>query len=691
MKTRSLPFSAKLRQYRYLAKQIDRALKDGSFRLLSKARQQKLLRKLRQRLRRIASLVSERKMKHALAGIAMLVGVGLANPADAQTFGPRIDSPFGLPTTEDVVFGTFADLDGDGDIDYISQDYNYGSYDKVTKFYENTGTANSPVFSIDNFIDEPFGITTPGYVTVPVFADIDTDGDLDLFIGKYDGGGIFFLENTGTADAPAFAAAVENPFGFSGGYQFDVPTFVDIDGDGDLDVFSTEYYGGIRYFENVGTPEAPSFGPVSSDFFGLLPPPVLSYATFPVFSDLDDDGDYDLFYSTFYYGETKLFFAENEGNASVAAFSSSVEDPFGLSASGLLFAAPSFADIDDDGDDDLFMNANEYYGGGFLAFHENLQFDDNVAPTSTDAEITIEEDEGYIFSADDFPFIDGDLSDVLAAVQVTELPTEGELTLNLVPVTQDQEIAAADLQNLVYTPAQDGFGSPYDNFQFKVSDGEFVSSESFTMSVNVTPVNDFPSAADSEVSTYVDETYAFTADDFQFTDVDGDDFGMLQVTQAVDKGTFQLDGTDIPDGQLIPANLIDQMTYTPLPGEEGVPYTTFQFKVSDGQVFAPTTYTMTVNVPGVNATAEAELDAEVQLSPNPAPDMVRVKVLTDSPLDDLQYAVFDAAGKRLATAKFAQQALQMTEEIDVSDYAAGLYFVKIFAEGKAKTVKFIKE
>jgi hypothetical protein len=42
------------------------------------------------------------------------------------------------------------------------------------------------------------------YVTT---VDIDGDGDFDVFVGAYDGN-ILFLQNTGTANSPAFAAAI---------------------------------------------------------------------------------------------------------------------------------------------------------------------------------------------------------------------------------------------------------------------------------------------------------------------------------------------------------------------------------------------------------------------------------------------------------------------------------------------------
>ena len=37
------------------------------------------------------------------------------------------------------------------------------------------------------------------------------------------------------------------------------PKFVDIDSDEDLDLFIGDYNGMVSYFENIGTPSSPSF------------------------------------------------------------------------------------------------------------------------------------------------------------------------------------------------------------------------------------------------------------------------------------------------------------------------------------------------------------------------------------------------------------------------------------------------
>ena len=61
----------------------------------------------------------------------------------------------------------------------------------------------------------PFGISNVGDYAAPVFADIDADGDLDAFIGNYDGNTVFF-QNNGTSAVPDFSGgSTTNPFGIS--------------------------------------------------------------------------------------------------------------------------------------------------------------------------------------------------------------------------------------------------------------------------------------------------------------------------------------------------------------------------------------------------------------------------------------------------------------------------------------------
>ncbi|MDJ1485392.1 Ig-like domain-containing protein [Cytophagaceae bacterium YF14B1] len=99
----------------------------------------------------------------------------------------------------------------------------------------------------------------------------------------------------------------------------------------------------------------------------------------------------------------------------------------------------------------------------------------NNAPTASDKIIRIRKNttlhpSSYTFTTGDFGFADADPGNSLASVTITSLPVKGTLTLNGVAVTVGQEIATADIPDLVYTPVVDETGNPYTTFQFKVRD-----------------------------------------------------------------------------------------------------------------------------------------------------------------------------------------------------------------------------
>ncbi|NND71168.1 MAG: VCBS repeat-containing protein, partial [Rhodothermales bacterium] len=90
---------------------------------------------------------------------------------------------------------------------------------------------------------------------VPQLVDIDGDGDLDLFIQETSND-LQYYENTGSAQSPAFVLRSRRWNDLSIGAWF---RFVDVDSDGDYDVLGNQTFNAIRYYENIGSPQTTDF------------------------------------------------------------------------------------------------------------------------------------------------------------------------------------------------------------------------------------------------------------------------------------------------------------------------------------------------------------------------------------------------------------------------------------------------
>ena len=100
-------------------------------------------------------------------------------------------------------------------------------------------------------VNNPFGLDNVGFYANPSFADLDRDGDLDAFIGDNLGNTKYF-ENTGSLVSPAFSALSNNPFGLADVGIKAAPSFADLDGDGDLDIFEVNEQS-ARVWANDGS------------------------------------------------------------------------------------------------------------------------------------------------------------------------------------------------------------------------------------------------------------------------------------------------------------------------------------------------------------------------------------------------------------------------------------------------------
>ena len=117
----------------------------------------------------------------------------------------------------------------------------------------------------------------------------------------------------------------------------------------------------------------------------------------------------------------------------------------------------------------------------------------NDAPNSADDTAVVIEDTARTLAVADFGNVsDVDSGDSLKGVKITALPLHGTLTLSGGAVAADQVIAVADVTagNLVYTPA--GNDDTDEALTFKVVDQADAESAAYTLTLDITPVNDAP-------------------------------------------------------------------------------------------------------------------------------------------------------------------------------------------------------
>lgn len=247
-----------------------------------------------------------------------------------------------------------ADLDADGDLDMIVGNKIEPTNQKTSLMFvfENVGSTTDPAFVYKETMDL---IST--YHHNPAIADIDADGDLDFLIGKWNKE-MALWRNDGSAEAYEFTE-VEPVYTALTRGQNAAPVLVDLDNDGDYDLVAGEASGSLNYWVNNGTPQAPAFELVSDTWLDID----IGRRSFPTFADLDGDGDQDMIVGSDLEG---LFFFENTGTPESASFEARGTLDVDTQAS----AAPEFADIDGDGDLDLFIGG---ISGGVMFFRNTMR------------------------------------------------------------------------------------------------------------------------------------------------------------------------------------------------------------------------------------------------------------------------------------------------------------------------------
>jgi hypothetical protein len=238
----------------------------------------------------------------------------------------------------------FADTDGDADQDLLITGRD-GSPNHYAHFYLNDGSGN---FTPDT--TQPFEPSIGGNLE---FADIDNDGDLDLFMTGRDNNNLIFSKLYQNGGTGGFSEVTSTPFLSVGG---SASAFFDMDNDNDLDLIlagkNNSNQKKTTLYENDGSG---NFSLVSNTLFENVDLAAIAI------DDSDNDGDLDV-----------LINGENDSgvpvcqlylNDGTGAFNLLVGTPFIQTSIGTV----DFADFDNDNDMDVLVTGS--VGGQTFAAH----------------------------------------------------------------------------------------------------------------------------------------------------------------------------------------------------------------------------------------------------------------------------------------------------------------------------------
>lgn len=263
------------------------------------------------------------------------------------------DNPFEFISFPLASFTAFSDFDNDGDPDML-----VGNADGTFRYYRRNSVYTSPFsqqvgeWNASTKAGNPMHNVDLGAYSAPVFADMDSDGDDDLIVGaSYSAASksIHYFINDGAGTFSASTLTGINPQ-----VEEATPSLLDVDGDGDLDIIVGDDAGNLHYFKRTGATTFEEQVGANNPFNGINKG---IYAS-PARADFDNDGDDDLILGA-QSADFDLFYFENQGN-SVFQEKTSFDNPFGGVTTGS-DSAPLLADVDFDGDLDMFIGNSRNY------------------------------------------------------------------------------------------------------------------------------------------------------------------------------------------------------------------------------------------------------------------------------------------------------------------------------------------
>jgi hypothetical protein len=312
-----------------------------------------------------------------------------------------------------VAYPGISDIDNDGDLDVLS----FSVFGSRIEYHKNMsqelyGNSDSLVFDM---VDDCWGdidesnceVTLNTCPFMKMYADAlqdslnkplhsgscimcldrDGDGDKDLILGDISCSTICFVENQGDSSNAHIGDTTKlyPNYPNKGGSDviklnsFPCTFYLDVNNDGYKDLIASpnavagsENYQSVWYYKNASTTPTVNFVFQKKNFLqeDMIE---LGEGAYPVLFDADNDGKKDLIvgnlgYYTINTNKSKLAYYKNIGTGISPSFSLITRDYQSLSTYNIYSMAPTFGDLDNDGDKDLIIGD----GNGQLHYFENI-------------------------------------------------------------------------------------------------------------------------------------------------------------------------------------------------------------------------------------------------------------------------------------------------------------------------------
>ena len=280
--------------------------------------------------------------------------VGLATTALSASWATNAAWDHTIPSIGSNA--SFADLDGDSDLDMIAA----GSQNVYG--YRNTGTDANPVWTAAQGWN--IGARTLSWVSPlnTALGDLDQDGDYDLLLAHQNQAVVAF-ENTGDASNAVWTRKPDWDLASATGLGSPYKTALgDLTGNGVPDLIVGGLYSSAKMV-------AYSFNGTTWVYQATWNPPgIYSSAPKPVIGDFDGDGDPDI--TVGWGNKTNLQLITNNNAGLPSTPNTWTDNGFTGAAisNGTWFDYPGLADLDSDGDLDIMMGAS---GSATLLGYEN--------------------------------------------------------------------------------------------------------------------------------------------------------------------------------------------------------------------------------------------------------------------------------------------------------------------------------